>query len=114
MLLVLVTEVSQGGQYRVGGRLSQSAERPRLYLPRQPFQAVDILHCSFAHSKFGQNFQHLFGAQPAERALAAGLPLREFQEVAGNLHHAVVLVEHDHAAGAHHGAGLLQGVEIYR
>ena len=48
----------------------------------------------------------------AGRALAARLVLREGQVELGDVDHAVILVEDDHAAAAHDRAGLGQGVEI--
>ena len=35
--------------------------------------------------------------------LAAGFIFQEREEVAGEVHHAIVFVHHDHAAGTHHG-----------
>ncbi len=53
-------------------------------------------------------------AHAAWDALAAGLRVRELDEVAGDIDHAVVFVEHDHAAGAHDGADLRQGFVVDR
>jgi hypothetical protein len=49
---------------------------------------------------------HLVGADPAGGALAAGLVHAELQVELGDVHHAVVLVHDDQAAGAHHRAEL--------
>ena len=40
--------------------------------------------------------------------------MRELDEVAGHIHHAVVFIHHHDAAGAHDGAELRQGLVVHR
>ncbi len=59
-----------------------------------------------------QDVEHPPRADAAERALAARLVLREAEEVAGDVDHAVRVVQHDQAAGAHDRADLGQGLVV--
>ena len=54
----------------------------------------------------------MFNPHSAWNTLAAGLRVRELDEIPGNIDHAVVFVEHHHAAGAHDGANLREGFII--
>ena len=53
-----------------------------------------------------QDAQRLVQPHAARHALAAGFRVGELDEVAGDVHHAVVFVHHHHAARAHDGAEL--------
>ena len=59
-----------------------------------------------------EDLEHAGGANPAGHALAATLFGGELEEELGEVHHAGGVVHHDHAAGAHHGAGGEQALEI--
>ena len=61
-----------------------------------------------------QDAQGLVQADAAGDAFAAGFGVGELDEVAGDVHHAVVFVHHHHAAGAHDGAELRQRFVIHR
>ena len=103
--LVLVAEVAQRRQHRVGRRLAEAAERrlpDHLAQARQPVQVVGR---ASPLRDGGQHVEHLARADPAGHALAARLALREGQEEAGDVHHAGGVVDDDHAARAHDRAG---------
>ena len=65
----------------------------------------------------GDGLQHFHEAQspfPARGAFAAGLIPGEVQEILGDVHHAILFVHDDHAAGTHDGAQGRQGVVVHR
>jgi hypothetical protein len=99
-----------GGKHGVGGRLAQAAKRRGLDVLAQPLQLFDVAFLALAVDDALQNLQHAPRADAARRALAAALVHGEIQEEAGDIHHAVVFVHHDHAAGTHHGADLGQRI----
>ena len=61
-----------------------------------------------------EDAQGLVEADAAGDAFAAGLGVRELDEVAGHIDHAVVFVHDHHAAGAHDGADLREAFVIDR
>ena len=61
-----------------------------------------------------QHPQGLVQADAAGDALAAALRVGELDEVAGDVHHAVVFVHHDHAARAHDRAELRERLVVDR
>ncbi len=61
-----------------------------------------------------EDAQRLVQPDAAGHALAAGFRVGEFDEVAGDVDHAVVFVHHHHAARAHDGAELAQRLVIDR
>ena len=70
---ILVAEVAQGGQHRVGRRLAQAAQGVVLDVVAQLFQLVQILHGALALGDLVQHLQQTLGADAAGGALAAGL-----------------------------------------
>ena len=68
--------------------------------------SVDVLQGALALGDFIEDLQHPACAHPAGGTLAAGLVYGELEEELCDIHHAVVFVQNDHAAGAHHGADL--------
>ena len=61
-----------------------------------------------------EDLEHALGAEAAGHALAAALVLGELQEVPGEVDHAGGVVGHDHAAGAHDGAGRGEALVVDR
>ena len=112
MLHILVVEMSQRGERGIGRRLAQPAEAGALDGMAQSLQQLQILHGTVAVGDAREDFQHAFGALAAGGAFPAGFILGEFQKEPRDVHHAVVLIEHDHPAGAHDDAGLYQRVVI--
>jgi len=112
--LVLVPEVAQGGEHRVGRGLAQPAEAGGLDHPGEMLQLLQIVAFALAGAEPLQDVQHAAGADAAGGALAAGLVLRELQEIAGDIDHAVVFVQHDQTAAAHDRANPGQRVIVDR
>ena len=101
---ILIPEVFQGGQHRIGGGLAQGAQGGVLQVVAQLLDGVQVLQGALAIGDLAQQVVQPLGADPAGDALAAGLVHAELQEELGDVHHTVVLVHDDQAAGAHHGA----------
>jgi hypothetical protein len=70
--------------------------------------ALDVAFFSAAAGQAVENLQHLIAADPAGGAFSAGLVNAEAEVEPRHFHHRIVLVHHDHAAGAHDRAKLLQ------
>ena len=103
MGLVLVAEIAQGGQHRIGGCLSQAAEGIVLYIVAEFFQLIQVSHIGLSLGDLCEDFKHTFGADTAGSTLAAGFLHSKFQEEFGNVYHTVILIHNDQTAGAHHG-----------
>ena len=97
-----------------GAVLPRPQRLPCLIILRQVLELVEVRRLALAGAQPVEDVQHPPRADPAERALAARLVLRELEEVAGDIDHAVGLVEHDQAAGAHDGPGLGQRLVVDR
>ncbi len=95
---VLVPEILQGGQHRVGGGLAQGAQGGVLQVVAQLLDGVQVLQGALAVGNLAQQVVQPLGADAAGDALAAGLVHAELQEELGDVHHAVVLVHDDEAA----------------
>ena len=67
-----------------------------------------------ARAKFVKYIQHPLGADAAEGAFAARLVLGELEKIARDVHHARRIIQHDHPARTHDGAGLAQRFVIHR
>ncbi len=109
---ILVPEILQGGEHRVGGRLAQGAQGGVLQVVAQLLDGVQVLQGAVAIGDLGEQVVEPLGADAAGRALAAALVHAELQEELGDVHHAVVLVHDDEAAGAHHGADGGEGLVV--
>ena len=110
--LVLLAEIAERRKHRVRGRLPESAEASPLHHSAQVFERLQVARPALARDDAIQNVQHAPRADPAIRALAARLVLRERKEISRDVHHAVGFVQHDEAARAHHGADAGQGLVI--
>ena len=75
-------------------------------------EIVEILCCTMTFSDSLEDLQHPLGADAAWRALPARLILGEIQVELRDIHHAVIFIHNDHAAGAHHGANGFEAVII--
>ena len=73
-----------------------------------------MLHRRLAGADGLQDLPHLRDPFAAGGTLPARFILQEGEEEAGEIHHAVVFVHHDHAAGAHHRADFDQLVVVDR
>ena len=114
VLDVLVAEVPDRGQHRVGGRLPQPAERRVLDHLAQLDEPLDVGLLALALADAVEDFEHPLGAHAAGDALAARLFLDEFEEEPGHVDHAAVLVHDDQAAGAHDRAQFGQRLVVQR
>src|ERR1017187_2052123 len=110
--LILLAEVTQRGQHRVGRRLPEAAKAAPADVIGQGRERLQVVPPPLARAEAFQNFQHSLGADAAEGAFAAGFRLGEFEEKARDIHHAIALVQHHQAARAHDGAGLRQGIVV--
>ena len=110
----LVAEVPHGGEHRVGRGLAQAAQRGVADHAAQLVQPVEVGFGGAPARERVQDAQRLVQAHAAGNALAAGLRVGELDEVARHIHHAVVFIHHHHAAGAHDGAELRQGLVVHR
>ncbi len=101
VLDVFVAEVADGREHGVGRGLAQPAERRVLDHLAQVDEPLDVGLFAAAVADAVEDFQHPLGAHAAGDALAARFLLDEFEEEAGDVDHATVLVHDDQAAGAH-------------
>ena len=114
VVLELVTEMPQRGQYRIGRGLAQSAQRAIANVAAEFVEEVEVLRRARAFGDAVQNAQRFVQSNAAGNALAAGFGVGEFDEVTRHVHHAVVFIHHHHAAGTHDGAQLRQAFVIHR
>ena len=114
VVLVLVAEVADGGQHGIGRGLAQPAERRLADHAAQFVEQRHLLARSAARGDRGQDAQRLVQPHAAGHALAARLGVRELDKVARHIDHAVVFVQHHHAARSHDGAKLRQALVIDR
>ncbi len=110
--LVLVAEVAQGAEDRIGGGLTQAAHGGVLDDDGQLFEQLQVIEGAAAFGDVLQNLVHPLGALAAGVALAARLILEKGHEVLGHVDHAGVFVHDDHPAGAHDRTGLLEAVVV--
>ena len=114
VLDVFVAEVADGREHRVGRRLAQAAERGVLDHLAQVDQPLDVGLLAAAFADAVEDLQHPLRAHAAGHALAARLFLDEFEEEAGDVDHAAILVHDDQAAGAHDRAELGERLVVQR
>ena len=106
MVFVFVAEVADGGEHGIGRGLAERAERAVADHAAQLVEKIEVLRGAAAGGDGVEDAQGLVEADAAGDAFAARLGVRELDEVAGHVDHAVVFVHDDHAAGAHDGADL--------
>src|SRR5271157_3460207 len=114
VVLVLIAEVADGSEHGIGSRLAQRAKRR---LANHAAQLIQQAHLLAGSAPVGDRIEYaqcLVEAYSAWNALAAGLRVGEFDEVAGHIDHAVVFIHDHHAAGAHDGSDLRQALVINR
>ena len=114
VLDVLVAEVADRREHRVGCRLPQAAQRGVLDHFAQLDQPLDVGLFALALADAVEDLQHPLGAHAAGDALAARFLLDELQEEAGHVDHAAVLVHDDQAAGAHDRAQFRERLVVQR
>ena len=116
---IFIAEVTQRGEDRVGSRLTKAAESGIGDGLRQIFQFVEHLFGAFAVTDFFEHFQHTAGTDTAGSAFPAGFVFGEFQIELRHGGHAVLVGQHDHTAGTHHGTDLAEvgvvdgGIEVF-
>ncbi len=108
VLDVFIAEMSDGGKHWIGGRLAESAQRGRSDRVAQILEFGQILFLSQPLGNPDQYVIHLPRPDAAGHAFTAGFFLGEMKVVAGQIHHAVRLIQHDHPARTHGRAGLDQ------
>ena len=102
---VLVVEVPQGRQHRVGSGLAESAQGARTDSFSQLRQRVHVFRVPASRADSLQDLKHPFRADPAEGALSARLVLGEVQEKPRDVHHAGGIVHDHHPPRTHDRAG---------
>ena len=90
VLHVFVVEVVEGGEYRVGRSLPQSAEGGVLYHLPQGGEGLQVFLAATSFGYLVQYFQQALVADAARGAFSARLLYREVQIEAGDGHHAPV------------------------
>ena len=105
MSFILIPEITNGGQYRIGGSLSQAAQGAFLDLEGKVLQPFDITLFSFAFGDAGEYFEHSFGSDAAEGTFPAGFFTGEVEKEPGHVDHTGGFVHDDHSAGTHDGTG---------
>ena len=101
VLDVLLAEMADRRKHGVRGRLAQAAQRRVLDHFAEFDEPIDVGLFAAAFADAVEDFEHPLGADAAGDALAARFFLHEFEEVAGDVDHAAILVHDDQAAGAH-------------
>ena len=114
MSLILFSELLDGGKYRVGSRLTESAERRGLHVVGKAVDEVEVVHSSLSLGYLVKELVELSRTYTAGVALTAGLVNGELKVELGNIDHAVTLVHNDKSARAHHGAQSLQRLVVDR
>ena len=112
--LVLLAEVLDGGEHRVGRRAAEGAERAVDDVVAELLEQLDVALAAVAGDDAVEHLEHALGAEAAGHALAARLLLREVEEEARQVDHAGLVVDDDHAAGADDGAGRGQALVVDR
>ncbi|OPZ46054.1 MAG: hypothetical protein BWY94_00921 [Actinobacteria bacterium ADurb.BinA094] len=112
--LVLVAEVLDRREHRIGGGAAQRAERALDHVTPQLLEQLDVSLAPLALDDTVERLEHAFGAEAAGDALAAALVLGELEEETRQVDHAGLVVDHDHAAGADDGAGRGQRLVVDR
>jgi hypothetical protein len=114
MRLVFVSKILHCRKDRIGGRTPQATDAPRGDHFSQFTKLVEVPALSLAGADPIHDLEHPFCADTAECALAAGLILSEPEKVAGDIDHAVGLIEHNKAATPHDGAHAGEGLVVDR
>src|ERR1019366_4650865 len=109
---VLLAKIPERGSHRVGSGLTQAAEASAADVVGEGLQLFEVVTAAVALAQPIQNLQHALGADSAEGTLAARFGLREFQEEARDVDHAIAVVEYHQPARSHNGAGLSQRIVI--
>ena len=99
---VLIPEIPQGGQNRVGRGLPQSTQGGGLDVVGKLLQAVYIFKLAVAGNNLVQDLEEALGADAARRTFAARFVDDKLHVEARDVDHAVVLIQNDHSAGPHH------------
>ena len=112
VLHVLVPEVVEGGEDRVGRGLAEAAEGAVLDDGGQVAQGVEVVHGAGAVGDLLKQLAEALVADTAGGALAAALFAGELEVELGDGGHAAGLVHDDHTAGTHHRAGSHEALVI--
>jgi hypothetical protein len=96
--LILRTKVPKRGEDWIGCGFSEAAEAAGSDLRREAFELDEMFWATVTGAEAIQEIQHAPSANAAKGAFPAGLLLGEAQEVAGNINHAIGVIEHHQAA----------------
>ena len=116
----LIAEVPDGGEDRVRGRLTETAERAVLDSVAQLFEFLDVALFALAFDDAVEDLEHPLRAEAAVDTFTAALLGGEVQEKLRHVDHTGGLVHDDHTAGTHDGTGGAElgvvddGVELLR
>src|ERR1035438_4756622 len=114
VVFILLTEVANGGEHRIGGGLPEAAERTLADHSAQFIEEGHVIGDSTPIRDGIEYAERLVEPDPAWDAFAAGLGVGELDEVAGHIDHAVVFIHDHHAAGAHDGTNLRETLVVDR
>src|SRR5215218_10125841 len=114
VLEVLVAEVLDRARDRAGGAVAERAERPAQNVVTLVQQELEVLLSADALLQVRESLDQPPGALPARGALAAGLVLVELRPSQHRPDDAGRLVEDLQRAGAEHGPGGADGLEVER
>src|SRR5579864_8415978 len=114
MVFELVAEMPERGEHRIRRGLSQPTQRAITDVAAQFVQDFKMMRSSCPFRDATQDAHAFIQSCAARNAFSAGLGVGEFDEVAGDINHAVVFVYQDHAAVAHDGTELRQIFVVHR
>ncbi len=114
MGLVFLPEITQRGQHGVGRGLAQPADAAGADGVGEILQRREVVRPAAALADAIQDIQHAAGAHAAQRAFAARLVLSEAEEIAGDIDHAVGIVQNHQTARPHDGARRREGLVVHR
>jgi hypothetical protein len=114
MVYILVVKVFDGGQYRVGRCLSQSAHGAVFDFECQLSQQFHVAFFAFSGCDPLKNFKHSLGADSAVGAFSAGFLGCEVKEVSSHIHHTGIFIHDNHTAGSDDGSGFVDFFIVYQ
>ena len=100
-----VAEMPDGSRHGPCGCITKRTDGIAFDLPLDNPQQIDIAQLAFAVFDLVQDLFHPSGTLAAGRTLSAALMAIETGQRQGMTHHALVFIEHDESAAAHHATG---------
>ena len=108
---VLVTEVTERGQDRIGSCLAQTAEGTVFHYQSRPLQQIQVFHLAFA-DEIRSRISSM-RLMPSTSAFPARLRSGETKEETSHVDNTSLFVHYYQAAGPHNGTGTGQGFIVY-